>query len=265
MYLEEKYMKKLIKFEIFTILTIIFMSLITISCDLFVSEDDKLGITLSDSSFNGKFIYYIKYEDSRGIDERYENTVLTFYGTTKAKWRTVWWSYDSWNRKWNWSGSKRGDAYEHNIEFEIDNGMYRLRKWGTNNQFSEWQPYKFLNDNNSLELTNFDYLGTGQWTNFQKEDASLIGLYKIIYEPNNGYAAPGGGYSIGLGEYIPNFRYETTRWEDWYGTRRQFTYTFSHWNTLPDGSGTNYYANNYLFYNGNNITLYAIWNRRLVL
>jgi len=247
-----------------SILLLIFMLLIIISCDLFVSEEDKHGIALSDSRFNGTFVYYLKYLDSRGIDERYERTVLTFNGTTKAKWRTVWWNYDSWNRKWNWSGSKKGDAYEHNIAFEINNGMYRLRKWGTDNQFSEWQPYEFLNDNNTLDLKYFDYLGTGQWDAFQKEDASLIGLYKIIYEPNDGYAAPSGGYSIGLGEYIPNFRHETTRWVDSYGTLKQYTFTFSHWNTEPDDSGTSYYANDYLFYNGNNITLYAIWNKRLV-
>jgi hypothetical protein len=244
-----------------TILLLICMFLTIISCDLSDSEDNKPGITLSDARFNGTFIYYIKYEDSKGIDERYEHTIFTFNGTTKAKWRTVWWNYDSWNRKWNWSGSKKGDAYEHNIAFEINNGMYRLRKWGTNNQFSEWQPYEFLNDNKSLELTNFDYLGTGQWATFQKEDTSLKGVYKIIYEPN-GYAAPGGGYSIGLGEYIPNFRYETTQWNDSYSAK--YTFTFSHWNTEPNDSGTKYYANNYLFYNGNNITLYAIWNRKLV-
>jgi hypothetical protein len=246
-----------------SVLIIIFMLLIITSCDLSDNEDDKPGLTLSDSRFNGTYIYYVKYEDSRGIDERYENTVLTFNGTTKAKWRTVWWNYDSWNRKWNWSGSYKGDVYEHNIEFEINNGMYRLRKWGTNNQFSEWQPYDFLNDNNSLDLKNFDYLGTGQWDYFQKEDASQKGLYKIIYEPN-GFAAPGGGYSTGLGEYIPNFRYETTRWDDSYGSMRQYTFTFSHWNTEPNDSGTSYSANRYLFYNGNNITLYAIWNRRLI-
>jgi hypothetical protein len=93
----------------------------------------------------------------------------------------------------------------------------------------------------------------------QREDSSLKGINHVEYNSNGGGLSPGGGYTTGLGEYIPVFRYEFTKWE----YDKNYKYTFSHWNTEPDDSGVSYYTNNYLFYNGNNIRLYAIWNKQL--
>jgi hypothetical protein len=81
---------------------------------------------------------------------------------------------------------------------------------------------------------------------------------------NGGNAVPGSGLKLGHGEYIPFFRHKSTQWIDFYGTLQQYEFTFSHWNTMSDNSGTSQYANRYLFYNGENIVLYAIWNRRLI-
>jgi hypothetical protein len=228
------------------------------SCDSLFNDAEGNGLPLSDERFNGVFNYRIKWEDSKGINENFENTILTFDGTTKGTWRSVWWSYDT-AEGWNWSGSKRGDYYQHSIEVETDAGKYRIREWNSGDEFTDWQPYTFSNDNNTLKLENFKHRGTAEFGNFQREDESLKGINHIEYNSNDGNLAPGGGYTTGLGEYIPVFRHEFEKWD----YTRKYKYTFSHWNTKPDDTGISYYANNYLFYNGNNIILYAIWNQQL--
>jgi hypothetical protein len=236
----------------------VLLGILLFSCDSFFGEKEGTGSPLSDERFNGVFNYRIDWEDSKGINENFENTFLTFDRTTKGTWKSTWWSYDT-ERGWNWSGSKRGDYYQHSIEIEIDDGKYRIREWGSGDEFTNWQPYAFSNNNNTLKLNNFNHRGTAEFGTFQREDESLKGVNHIEYRSNDGNSAPGGGYTTGLGEYIPFFRYEFERWD----YTRKYKWTFGHWNTEPDDKGASYYANDYLLYSGENIILYAIWNKQL--
>jgi hypothetical protein len=238
----------------------VLLPVLLFSCGSVFDDKEGNGLPLSDERFDGVFNYRVHWKDSKGINENFENTILTFDGTTKGTWRSVWWSYDTyWG--WNWSGSKRGDYYQHSIEIEITNGEYRIRKWNSGDEFTNWQPYAFSNDNNTLKLENFDHGGTTKFGSFQKEDELLKGINHIEYRSNDGNSVPGGGYTTGHGEYIPVFHSEFERWNE--GYTNKYKYTFSHWNTKTDNTGISYYAGNYLFYNGNNITLYAIWNKQL--
>ncbi|GHV33633.1 hypothetical protein AGMMS4952_25690 [Spirochaetia bacterium] len=231
-----------------------FLSLLTvISCKV-PTNDEKTVQALFDSRFNGTFVYYRIWTALDEIDEDYEKTVIRFNGTNRASWETTWYSYRA-SSGWTWSGAQPGDGYSGDIEIEINNGKYRVCNWYNNEQFTNWADYRFEDDDLALQLDGFAYNVQEKPRSFYKEDISLKGNHKIIYDWNGGEGGyrPGVLYSTGPGEFVLCYRGA-------YRAASGSLYAFSHWNSKPGGNGDSYSGNEYLFYNDHDITLYAIWS-----
>jgi hypothetical protein len=147
------------------------------------------------------------------------------------------------NRIYNKStGWNIGTDY-YNLEFEIKDGSYKVSRAGYNN-FSDWQSYEFINNDNTLIFRNFKMFYDRDLI-LQKEAPDKKGIYKIEYV----YVGQlYGGYSTGLGEFVacPAKAYVSmldnkpaTRWKQ-------------------DLTDNYYYGNEFIYYNGSNIYLYAV-------
>ena len=114
--------------------------------------------SLNDNRFNGKFVYLYEYVAPDGINETTEKLEFTFNKTNQAQWYH---SYRNYDKGFNGIPGKGWTIWSNYcpVKFEISNGLYRITKWGIDekyeNEFTEWQPYIFSDDGNTLILQNY--------------------------------------------------------------------------------------------------------------
>jgi hypothetical protein len=203
-------------------------------------ESGLKGVPLNDDRFNGTYIYYYKTIARDEINEHYEEITMDFDGTTVAFFRNP---YRKYNTSTGWSIGT--DYYD--LEFEIKDGLYKVSRRGQNN-FSDWQPFEFLNNNNTLIFRNFKIFNDKDLI-LRKEAPNEKGKYKI------NYAYVGqlyGGYSTGLGEFVASTAKAYISMIDNKPATR--------WNTSQYFTGDYYYGNEFIYYNGSDINLYAADN-----
>jgi hypothetical protein len=110
---------------------------------------------LSDSRFNGTFIYSYYWTDSWGIEEINEYESFTFDGTNKVFNYDYYKNYSN-SSGWSYSGDYIGDHYSWYREFEICNGQYRNKLWDNSySDWTEWENYEFSGDGKTLTLYNY--------------------------------------------------------------------------------------------------------------
>ena len=122
-----------------------------IGCDTWKEQQPK---SINDKRFNGKFVYLYEYRAPDGINETTERLEFTFNMTNQAQWYH---SYRSYNRNSGWNTWSNYAP----VKFEIKNGQYRIRDWSVDEDlegpFTEWQPYNFSEDGNTLIFDNYNY------------------------------------------------------------------------------------------------------------
>jgi hypothetical protein len=145
-------------------LLLILLIIAFFGCDTWEEQQTK---PLNDDRFNGKFIYLYEYKALDGINETTERLEFTFDKTNQAQWYHSYRSYYS-NRGWNtWSNYCP-------VKFEISNGTYRITKWSVDEKlegsFTDWQPYSFSDDGNTLVLQNYDFELTSKYNYTLKKE-----------------------------------------------------------------------------------------------
>ena len=144
------------------------LSFLAVGCDSVIDVADAIiqqqPASLSDSRFNGTFSYFDQWEDSWGIEERYEYTSFRFNGTNKIHFYTKYYRYST-TSGWSYSGDYIGDYYSWYLELQVQNGLYRFKLW--DNEYSDWhdwEPYSFSSDGKTLtfqnwyNITGYDYI-----------------------------------------------------------------------------------------------------------
>jgi hypothetical protein len=115
---------------------------------------------LSDDRFDGEFVYQYDYVAPDGINETHERLRFTFNKTNHAQWYH---SYRSYDKGSNGIPDRGWNIWENYcpVKFEISNGLYRISEWddygGYEGEFTEWQPYSFSDDGDTLILEGYDF------------------------------------------------------------------------------------------------------------
>lgn len=134
------------------IINFIVILLLLISCSSNINSSNSAK-QLSDSRFNGSFIYFDSWKDINGIDENYEYYSYDFDGTNKF---SEWYKYKRYNKLDGWSYSSNYPNFnqlDYEIEINSDKTMFRKRLWDNEYaKWNDWKRYEFIDDEQTLRI-----------------------------------------------------------------------------------------------------------------
>lgn len=199
-------------------------------------------------------------------DNSYKTTVLKFTGT-------------QWENVGNSGGISVGSTRENTLVFDSkgtpyvaysDNGgMFTQQPFGAVKKFvqNQWQPVGGSNFTGPDTLNQVQYVSFALSSNdipyvaYQDQSASqkttvksLVNQYNVSY---NGNGHESGSVPVDMQGYSMLSPVVTVAGNT--GNMEKEGYTFSHWNTAADGTGTDYSPNDTFNINGADVTLYAQW------
>jgi hypothetical protein len=153
--------------KLFNLLAVFLASMMLIGCAL-----EPKAQLLSDSRFNGEFVYSNYWNDKDGIEEKNEYYSYTFDGTSDC---TLYYDYSNYDIDLGWS---EGNDYNY-YKIEIDDSKTHFRLclaaytgfdcYEPFGDWSDWKKYEFLDNGNTLRIWDFPEKYPDSYRDFYKE------------------------------------------------------------------------------------------------
>ena len=151
------------------IISMIVISLVLFSCSSNINSSNSAK-QLSDSRFNGNFVYFDSWKDANGIEENYEYDSYDFDGTNKF---SEWYKYKRYSKLNGWSFSSNYPNFtHHDYEIEINSSktMFRTKFWDNKyDTWGDWQKYEFRDNGQTLRIYAFPDLYPNSYKDYTKE------------------------------------------------------------------------------------------------
>lgn len=141
--------------KLFNLLAVFLASMMLIGCAL-----EPKAQLLSDSRFNGEFVYSNYWNDKDGIEEKNEYYSYTFNGTNEC---TLYYSVKNYSKLTGWTESK--DYNNYIIEIDDSKTHFKFCDY----DWREWQKYEFLDNGNTLRIWEFPEKFPDSYRDFYKK------------------------------------------------------------------------------------------------
>lgn len=141
--------------KLFNLLVVFFVAMILVGCTL-----EPKAQLLSDSRFNGEFVYSNYWKDKDGIEEKNEYYSYTFNGTNEC---TLYYSVKNYSKLTGWTESK--DYNNYIIEIDDSKTHFKFCDY----DWREWQKYEFLDNGNTLRIWEFPEKFPDSYRDFYKK------------------------------------------------------------------------------------------------
>ena len=141
--------------KLFNLLVVFVASMMLVGCAL-----EPKAQLLSDSRFNGEFVYSNYWKDKDGIEEKNEYYSYTFNGTNEC---TLYYSVKNYSKLTGWTESK--DYNNYIIEIDDSKTHFKFCDY----DWREWQKYEFLDNGNTLRIWEFPEKFPDSYRDFYKK------------------------------------------------------------------------------------------------